>query len=63
MTDELLLEIDAFMTRRGIADSTFGILAVGDGHLVKRMRDGKQIRRSTVLRVRKFIQRYELDST
>jgi hypothetical protein len=58
---ELLRELDAFLNRRGIADSTFGIRAVGDAHLIKRIRDGKPIRRSTVLKVRKFMARVELD--
>jgi hypothetical protein len=59
---ELLRELDAFLNRRGIADSTFGIRAVGDAHLVKRIRDSRPIRRSTVLKIRKFMARYELDS-
>jgi hypothetical protein len=60
--EALLQELDDWLDRYGISDTKFGILAVGDGHLVKRIRDGKTIRRSTVLKVRKFCQRYELDS-
>ena len=59
--EALLQELTSFMVRDGVSDSTFGLLAIGDGHLVKRIRNGKQIRRSTVLRIRKFMQRYELD--
>ena len=59
--EALLQELTSFMVRYGVSDSTFGLLAIGDGHLVKRIRNGKQIRRSTVLRIRKFMQRYELD--
>ena len=59
--EALLQELTSFMGRYGVSDSTFGLLAIGDGHLVKRIRNGKQIRRSTVLRIRKFMQRYELD--
>jgi hypothetical protein len=60
--DELLRELDAFLDRYGIADSTFGIRAVGDSHLVQRIRDSRPIRRSTILKIRKFMARYELDS-
>jgi hypothetical protein len=58
---ELLQDIDSFLERYGVADSTFGVLSTGDGHLIRRIREGKRIRRSTVLRIRKFMQRYELD--
>jgi hypothetical protein len=59
--EKLLDDLEAWMVRYGVADSTFGVLSIGDGHLVKRIREGKRIRRSTVLRIRKFMQRYELD--
>jgi hypothetical protein len=60
--DELIRELDAFLDRYGIADSTFGIRAVGDSHLVQRIRDSRPIRRSTILKVRKYMARFELDS-
>ena len=60
--EELIQELDTFLDRYGLADTRFGILSVGDGHLMRRIRDGKTIRRSTVLKIRKFCQRYELDS-
>ena len=60
--EPLLQELDDWMDKFGISDTRFGQLSVGDGHLVKRIRDGKTIRRSTVLKIRKFCQRYELDS-
>ena len=60
--DELLRDLDDFMTRHGFSDSTFGVLATGDGHLLRRVRDGKAIRRSTILKVRRFMARYELDA-
>ena len=59
--EALLQELTSFMVRYGVSDSTFGLLAIGDGHLIKRIRERKRIRRSTVLRIRKFMQRYELD--
>ena len=60
--DELIRELDAFMTRHGIADSTFSLLATNDSHLVARIRNNRPIRRSTILKIRKYIARYELDS-
>lgn len=60
--DELLRDIDAYMTRHGLADSTFSLLATNDSHLVARIRSGRPIRRSTVVKIRRFMARYELDS-
>ena len=60
--EELIQELDTFLDRHGLADTRFGIRSDGDGHLMRRIRDGKTIRRSTVLKIRKFCQRYELDS-
>ena len=60
--DELLRELDAFLDRYGIADSTFGIRATNDSHLLERVRAGRPIRRSTVVKIKKYIARYELDS-
>ena len=60
--EELIQELDTFLDRYGLADTRFGILSVGDGHLMRRIRDGKTIRRSTVLKIRKFCKRYEFDS-
>ena len=57
---ELLRELDAFLDKYGIADSTFGVRAVGDSHVVRRIRDGRPVRRSTVLRIRQFIESHEL---
>jgi hypothetical protein len=60
-SQELIAELDSFLDRYGIADSTFGIRAVGDSHLIKRIRDNRPIRRSTVLKIRKYMARYSLD--
>ena len=59
---ELLAELDRFLERYGLADTQFGILATGDGHLVRRIRDGRAVRRSTIVKVRRFMARHELDS-
>ena len=57
---DLLAELDAFMVRHGLADSTFGLRATGDGHLVARIRAGRPVRRSTVLRVRRWMAREDV---
>jgi len=60
--ESLIAELDEFMTRHGIADSTFGIRCLNDSHLLERIRDGRPIRRSTILKIRKYMARYELDN-
>ena len=60
--DDLLRELDDFMTRHGFSDSTFGLRATGDGHLIKRIRDGRDIRRSTIVKVKRFVARHEIDA-
>jgi len=60
--DDLLRELDDFMTRHGFSDSTFGLRATGDGHLLRRIRDGRAIRRSTIVKVKRFVARHEIDA-
>jgi len=57
---DLLAELDAFLERHGLSDSTFGLRATGDGHLVSRIRAGRPVRRSTVLRVRRWMAREDI---
>ena len=53
---ELLKEIETFLaTRRSMAETTFGRLAVNDGKFVRRLRDGCNTTLSTVDRVKRFI--------
>jgi hypothetical protein len=60
---ELLRELDRFLDRHGFADTEFGIRATGDGHLIRRIRDGRAIiRRSTIVKVKRFMARYEIDA-
>ena len=51
----LLAEIEAFLAERGMAESTFGRLAVNDGKLVRRLRAGSNMTLTTVEKVRGFI--------
>ncbi|HJN22877.1 MAG TPA: ATP-binding protein [Rhodospirillales bacterium] len=52
---ELLREIEAFIDDRGMAETTFGRLAVNDGKFVSRLRDGKGVTVRTVEKVRAYI--------
>jgi hypothetical protein len=53
--DTLLGEISGYCRRVGMAESTFGRLAVNDGKLVSRLRFGGRVTTDTVDRVRRFI--------
>lgn len=53
--DELLSEISDYCRRAGLAETTFGRLAVNDGKLTSRLRDGGRITLDTLERVRGFI--------
>lgn len=54
---ELLAEIEAFLPKRGIKDTTFGFLAVNDGKFVQRLRDEANITLATVDKAREYIRR------
>ena len=56
--DEVLQEISDFCRANGIAESTFGRLAVNDGKLAARLRDGRTVTTSTVDRLRQFMATY-----
>jgi len=54
-TEALLREISDYCRRVGMAESTFGRLAVNDGKLVSRLRTGASVTIDTMERVRAFI--------
>jgi len=54
-TEALLREISDYCRRVGMAESTFGRLAVNDGKLVSRLRTGASVTLDTMERVRNFI--------
>ena len=59
MDNETLLgEIAGYCRRVGMAESTFGRLAVNDGKLVSRLRFGGRVTTETVERVRGFIDQH-----
>lgn len=54
---ELLTRITEHCTREGIAESTFGRLAVNDGKLVSRLRSGSSITMRTYRLVLEYLAR------
>lgn len=61
-TEEFLKEIGAYCREAGLAESTFGRLAVNDGKFIPRIRNGGRITMQTLNRVRDFIARHPADS-
>lgn len=62
MRNDLLSEIDAFLTESGMGEYRFGLLAAKNGRLVERLRSGKtpkgrpvRIWPETEMQVRAFI--------
>ena len=52
---QLLAAIEDFCEREGMAPTTFGRKALGDGRFTGRLRDGRQVRAATLARVRQFL--------
>lgn len=55
MRGDLLSEVEAFLVESGLGEHRFGILAVRNGRLVERLRDGRRIWPDTEEKVRAFI--------
>jgi hypothetical protein len=53
--DELLTDIAAFLSARGMKESAFGDAALGDRHFVRQLRAGREPRRATVEKVRRYM--------
>lgn len=53
--DQLLAEVEAFLAWRGMAPARFGVLAVNDGGLVRRLRSGAGITLRNFERIRRFM--------
>ncbi|HYM04300.1 MAG TPA: hypothetical protein VET85_15205 [Stellaceae bacterium] len=62
-SETLLREISGYCRRAGMAESTFGRLAVNDGKLVSRLRFGGRVTNETVERVRGFMERRRATET
>lgn len=59
MNTELLPEIDRFLAKHEMSDYRFGYLAVRNGRLVERLRNGGRVWPETVEAVRQFMQEKE----
>lgn len=54
-TEDLLKDIDEFLEKSGMAETTFGRKSVNDGKAVGRLRSGKRMWPETINRIRQFI--------
>lgn len=59
----LLTDIDAFLARNAVAESTFGREAVNDWQFVRSLRNGRRVWPETAARVRKFMNDFEAVKT
>ena len=55
---KLLTEIETFLKRAGMNDSSFGHKTVNDGKLVDRLRSGGSVTLNTAERIREFMAEY-----
>lgn len=54
----LIEECEKFCARWNLSDSRFGVLALGNDRILPRLRDGLDVRLSTVSRLRDFMAGY-----
>jgi len=59
MVQELLSEIEAFLTRTGMNEGTFG-RRIGDRHIVRQLREGRKMWPETVESVRERMRHLEI---
>lgn len=57
-SNSLLDDIKNWITEKGLAESTFGRLAINDGKLVSRLSNGGQCLPSTEQKIRNFMSTY-----
>jgi hypothetical protein len=55
---DLINKIEAFCTEHGLSDGQFGILALNDKNFVPQLREGRDVRLSTLERVQGFMAAY-----
>jgi hypothetical protein len=56
--EDLLSAIDRFCSEHGLSDTRFGELALNDKPFVSQLRSGRDVRMSTVDKVRAFMATY-----
>ena len=54
----LLSDIEAFLAASGMSESAFGTAAINDKHLIRQMREGRELKYETEQRIRSFIASY-----
>jgi hypothetical protein len=56
--DELLTSIEKFRTEHGLSEWQFGEMVLNDRHFIRQLRVGRDLRMSTVERVKSFMASY-----
>jgi hypothetical protein len=55
----LIVEIDAFLARKGMTQTDFGMLSIGDPNLYRHLKNGRNPRLGTMDRIRAFMALHE----
>ena len=56
--ETLIAQIESFMAAHGLSEWQFGEQAINDRHFVRQLREGRDLRMSTVSRVSAFMAEY-----
>ena len=56
--ETLLSDIEKFTAKNGLSEWQFGELALNDRHFIRQLREGRDLRMSTVDRVKSFMRSY-----
>lgn len=56
---KLLADVERFLEQTGMPATTFGLRVANDGHLVRDLRSGRDIRASQIDRIRDYIAGYD----
>lgn len=51
----LIQDVETYCSENGISESRFGELALNDRHFIRQLRAGRDLRMSTLERVRQFM--------
>lgn len=57
--DNLLCDIEQFIIEHNMTATAFGLLAVNDGRFIQQLRDGRDLRISTVSKIRLFMDNHK----
>jgi hypothetical protein len=55
----LIAEVEAFLERHAMSATRFGLASVNDGHFVRELREGKDIKLSTAEKVIGFMAKHD----